>query len=193
MPLSFSSALGRRGEFYGHLFENASSGIPRSVFWNLSLPCVPILWEHEEWECQVLCEWLSWPVRDWKDLDGATLNTSSGPTAVECSVYFIEHHPVRLDSLSVRRVPDMARFEIELSGSFDLQGYGELDAQNIPLALRGEVDFDGLVVVPGNLFPKPASPADVVKLVEPYFTTSNLSDPDWDRFRYVLKAEPRQT
>jgi len=82
----------------------------------------------------------------------------------------------------------MARFEIELSGSFDLQGYGELDAQNIPLALRGEAEFDGLVVVPGNLFPKPASPSDVVKLLEPYLTTSNLGEPEWDRFRYVLKA-----
>ena len=121
------------------------------------------------------------------------MGTSSDPTSVECSVYFTAHHPVRLDSLSVRRVAHATRFAIELSGSFDLQGYGELDAQNIPLVLRVEVDFDGVFVVPGNLFPKPADPTDVIRLVEPFLSVSNLGEPEWDRFRYVLRAKPQRT
>lgn len=193
MTLSISSAQDRPGELYAHLFENASIGIPRSLFWNLSLPCAPISWDGEEWECFVLCEWLQWPAQDWTSLDGATLRTSSDPASVECTIYFTAHHRVRLESLSIRRVPNLARFEIALSGAFDLQGYGELDAQSIPLTLRGEVAFDGVVVVPGNFSPKPSEPRDVIRLVEPFLSVSNLAEPEWDRFRYVLRAEPPKT
>lgn len=193
MTLTISSAEGGRGELDAHLFENASIGLARGLFWNISLPCAPVPWEGEEWQCSVLCEWLQWPIGDWTSLDGATLRTSSDPTSVECSVYFTAHHPVRLESLSLRRVAHTARFKIELSGSFDLQGYGELDARNIPLVLRGEVDFYGVVVVPGSLFPKPADPTDVIRFVEPFLSLYNLGKPEWDRFRYVLRAEPQQT
>lgn len=72
MNFLISSARDRRGELYGHLFENVSTDVPRGLFWNFSLPCAPIAWEGEEWECSVLCEWLQWPVRDWTSLDGAT-------------------------------------------------------------------------------------------------------------------------
>lgn len=192
MTLLISSERDRRGELYGHLFENVSTGVPRGLFWNFSLPCAPIAWEGEEWECSVLCEWLQWPVRDWTSLDGATLRTSSAHASVECSIYFTEHHPVRLEALSVSRIADSARFNIALSGAFDLKGYGELDAQNIPLFLHGEVDFDGVVVVPGNLFPRPCNPADVIRLVEPLLSVCNLGEPEWDRFRYVLRAEPQK-
>jgi hypothetical protein len=191
MTLSISSAQDQRGELYGHVFENTSSGVPRGLFWNLSLPCAPISWEREDWECSVLCEWLQWPVRDWTNLDGATLRTSSNPESVECSIYFTAHHPVRLESLSIKRVAHSTRFEVALSGTFDLQGYGELDAQNIPLTLHGEVDLDGVVVVPGNFFLKPSDASDVIRLVEPLLSLFNLAEPEWDRFRYVLRAEPQ--
>ena len=192
MTLSISSAQDRRGELYGHVFENTSSGVPRGLFWNLSLPCTPISWEEEDWECSVLCEWLQWPVRDWTSLDGATFHSSSDPGSVECSIYFTAHHPVHLESLSMKRVAHSTRFEVALSGAFDLQGYGELDAQNIPLTLHGEVDLDGVVVVPGNFFPKPSDTSDVIRLVEPFLSLFNLAEPEWDRFRYVLRAEPQK-
>ncbi len=192
MTLSISRAQDRRGELFGHIFQNVSAGVPRGLCWNFSLPCAPISWERGEWECSVLCEWLQWPVRDWTSLDGATLQTSSNPALVECSMYFTEHHPVRLESLSIKRIARSARFQIALSGVFDLQGYGELDARNIPLAMRGEVDFGGVIVVPGNLNPEPANPADVIRLVEPFLTLSNLSEPAWDNFRFTMSADLQQ-
>lgn len=193
MTLLISSAQGRRGELYGHLFENPSTGVPRSLFWNLSLPCSPITWEEEEWECAIQCEWLQWRVRNWTGLDGATLRTSSDPASVECSVYFSTHHPARLDSLSLKRVAHSARFEVALSGAFDLLGYGELDAQDIPLTLRGEVDFGGIIVVPDNFFPKPSDAADVNRLVEPFLSLSNLAEPERDGFRYLLRVAPQKS
>jgi hypothetical protein len=71
---------------------------------------------------------------------------------------------VRLESLSIRQVADFARFEIALSGEFDLEGYGELDSENIPLNLSAEVAFDGVVIVPGNFFPKPSNSVDVIQI-----------------------------
>lgn len=187
MTLLISSTQDRPGRLDAHLFENAAASVERSLFWSLSLPCAPVSWEGEEWQCSVSCEWLQWPVRDWTSLDGATLRTTSSPTSVECSVYFTSHHPARLDSLTVKRLAKTARFEIELSGSFDLRGYEELDAKNIPLVLRSEVDFCGVVVVPGNLFPKPSEPKEVIRLVEPFLSLSNLGEPESDGFRYVLR------
>lgn len=189
MTLSISGAQDRLGEVYAHLFENASTGVPRSLFWNLSLPCAPISWEGDEWECSVVCEWLQWPAQNWTNLDGATLRSSADPASVECSIYFTAHHRVRLEALSIRRVGNSVRFKVALSGNFDLQGYGELDSQNIPLTLRGEVVFDGVVVVPSNFFPKPSDPTDVIRLVEPFLSVSNLAKPEWDKFRYVLRPE----
>jgi hypothetical protein len=99
---------------------------------------------------------------------------------------------VRLESLFIKRVAHSTRFEVSLTGAFDLQGYDELDAQNIPLTLCGEVDLDGVVVVPDNFFPKPSDASDVIRLVEPLLSLFNLAEPEWDRFRYVLRAEPQK-
>lgn len=81
MTLSISSARDRRSERYGHLFEDASSGVPRSLFWNLSLPCAHM----EEGECAVLCEWLQWPVGEpeWDRFDTCSEPNPSGHSTVQ--------------------------------------------------------------------------------------------------------------
>lgn len=58
MTLSIFSVQDQRGELYDHVFENISSGVPRGLFWNLSLPCTSMSWEGEGRGCSVLCEWL---------------------------------------------------------------------------------------------------------------------------------------
>ena len=176
-----------RGHLYAHLFENRAANVPRGLYWNLSLPCAPIRWDGADWDCLVQCEWLAWRLADWASLDGATLRTVASPDLVECSVYVSEHHPVRLSSLALTRVPGRPRFVVELSGAFDLVGYDALDAEDIPLHLVAEVDFDGVIVVPDNLVPKPASDADAARAVAPFLGIDSLAAPQWDRFRYVLK------
>lgn len=73
---------------------------------------------------------------------------------------------MRLESLAIKRVVQSTRFEVALSGAFDLQGYDGLDAQNIPLTLRGEVDLAGVFVVSDNFLPKPSGASDVMRSVE---------------------------
>lgn len=45
--------------------------------------------------------------------------------------------------------------------------------------------------MPGNVFPKPSELADVVRLVEPFLSLSDLTEPEWGFSRYMLKAEVR--
>lgn len=115
------------------------------------------------------------------------LNGMARNGIAQCSLYIDSHHPVRLESLALKRVSHLARFEVELTGSFDLKGYNELDADDIPLALHGVLDFEG-VVVPNNLWPKPTDPDQAVRALAPFLNQSNVSAPEWDRFRYVFKG-----
>ena len=187
MTLLISNEHCPKGVIYGHLFEGASSGLPRRLFWNLSLPCHPITWHRETWECFVQCDWLDWPLRDWTCLDGATLSTVSDPAMIECSVYFAAHHPAQLDALCLKRMGPAARFAVDMTGSFDLQGFGDLDAKDIPFVVRGEIDFEGIFVVPEHLTPSPSEPLQVIQALEPHLDVSQLGPPEWDRFRYVLR------
>lgn len=193
MALSISFAKEQRGVLYGHLFENAVVGLPRNLYWNLSLPCSPVAWGGDEWVCSFQCEWLRWRVSDWTDLDGAALSNLEELDSVQCSLYLSSHHPIRLESLSLQRLPDSTKFVVQLSGAFDLHGYDELDGQNIPLKLHGEVNFEGIVVVPENFSPKPSQAEEIARLVDPFISRSNLDEPKWDRFRYVFNALNRRT
>ena len=172
----------------GTCTRTSRQAVQRGLFWSLSLPCSPIEWDGEEWDCSVHCDWLQWPIQDWTQLDNAMLFTCVHPATVECSLYIDSHHPVRLESLALKRVSHLARFEVELTGSFDLKGYNELDADDIPLALHGVLDFEGVVVVPNNLWPKPTDPDQAVRALAPFLNQSNVSAPEWDRFRYVFKG-----
>ena len=187
MTLLISNENGLRGVIHGHLFEDASAGLPRRLFWNLSLPCHPITWQGESWDCFVQCDWLHWPLRVWTGLDGATLSTVGDPAMIECSVYLAAHHPVQIASLCLKRMGPAARFAVDITGAFDLQGFGDLDAKDILFAVRGEIDFEGIVVVPEHLTPSPLAPREVIQALEPHLDSAQLGPPKWDRFRYVLK------
>ena len=174
------------GEIWAHVFENRSIGLPRRLYWGLRIECERIDWDARSWDCNVSCEWLTWPLRQWVDLDGKTLEQLTDPSLVECSFYFADHHPVRLSELSLRRIAASTQFEATLRGEFDLRGFGDLDNSNIPVALSCELGFSGVIVVPGNLEPKPADAPQARLAVEPFLDADDLQQPLWDRFRYVL-------
>jgi hypothetical protein len=176
---------GKRGEIWAHIFENKSTGLVRNLYWAFDIECAPINWQDRSWDCSVQCEWLAWPLRQWKDLDGKTLGESTYPNLVQCSFYFADHHPVALSELSIRRIAS-TQFQATLQGKFDLPGFDHLDELNIHLALACEISFSGVIVVPGNLEPKPTNTAQARAVVEPFISTDDFHEPRWDRFRYVL-------
>lgn len=174
------------GSVYAHLHEHPGTGLARNLYWSVTLPCLPIEFDEEEWRCSVTCEWIVWPVRDWRSLHGVSLSTAQNPTQIECSLYFGEHHPVHVEKLELRRTSVDSRFMVNIAGTFSLAGYGDLDGKGIRFSLHSEVELEGLVVVPGSLFPKPQTEAEVLEALRPYIELENFGLPVFDRFRYVL-------
>jgi hypothetical protein len=187
MPLHLLNAPGAVGSLYVHLFENPKTGTKRGLYWSVTLPCAPVRWDDEDWDCAVTCEWLQWPIKRWMQLDGLGLRDTISRDDVECSVYLAEHHPVEVTSLALSRIQGTTRFRVTLQGSLDINGFDELDGSGIPVHIQAEVDFEGIVVVPGNLTSKPNDTNQVLALLSPFIDTDDLDEPQWDRFRYVLK------
>lgn len=186
MPLAVHADPECRGELDAQLFENPRTGLPRNLYWSLTVPCAPVAWAGEVWDCSVTCEWLTWPVRHWAELDGMGLAAVTSPALVECSLYLAEHHPVRVESLALRRIGEGARFSVGLAGGVDIQGLDELDGRDIEFSLHGEVELEGLVVIPDNLFPKPQNESEVLAALRPYADLGSFGPPVFDRFRYLL-------
>jgi hypothetical protein len=204
------------GEIYASVFENASAGVKRGLYWHFHLDCAPVVLagdddgddedngddedrnddpeedgeDHddapdEEWDAAFLCDWATWPIRGWTELDGMSLDRLVQPGMLEVSFYLSEHHDAKARVLELRR-SEGARFHIRLEGEFTLQGFGALDAAPIEFAIEGELDFMGVFVIPNNLFPKPTTASEAKACVAPYLDTSALGKATWDRFRFVL-------
>ena len=79
------------GEIYCHLFENPQAGVARNVYWSIRIDFHPIHYEGQDWRCSMTCEWLTWPLRDWRELSGRSLNLNYGDRGSEASFYMCEH------------------------------------------------------------------------------------------------------
>jgi hypothetical protein len=186
MPIRIANEAADRGSISAHVFENISMGVQRSLFWSVTLPCSAVEWEGDECATSLTCEWLRWPIRNWICLDGAALESVVAPREAECSFYFSEHHPVAVSSLKLTRIQGTTRFHVAIAGVLDLEGYGDLDTKGYEIAVQGEATLENLIVVPGNLFPKPGDPVAARTVLGEFIDVSNLSAPEWDRFRYVF-------
>ena len=192
MSMEILPEAGRVGEIYAHLFENAEAGVERDIFWSITCPCAPIQYGGEEWTTSITCEWLAWTLSDWTGLNGAGYESVKRPDLVECSFYLFEHHPVALQALTLHAIPETDRFVVCIKGETDIGGFGELDGR-YAFAAECEVEFQGLVVVPGNLYPKPRSGQEAAATLAPFIKLANFQEPEWDRFRYVFCLRSRET
>ena len=182
------------GELYAHVFENQRADTERQLFWCLCLECRSIRWKQKERDVCLLIEWLTWPVRNWRELDGMSLAEVLSPESVEASFYFLEHNKVRLDELTLGRVVG-ASIDVVACGAFDLVGFDEFDGEDLEFRIQGTVRFPGVYVIPDELDPKPTTPAEVERTVRDFIDTDDLEAPVWEQgFRFVLApradAEP---
>ncbi len=138
---------------YGHVFENSRVGLARGLFWTLSIDCQPIRHGDETLHCSVSCDWLTWPLRRWPSLDGQSLGTTNDQGKVEASIYLNDHFWLRVQSLTINRIPASARFTVDIAGDFDLDGWGDLDGKGIAIAASCEAEFEGLVALGANFEP----------------------------------------
>src|SRR5258708_22164020 len=82
----------RRGKLFAKLFENKGR-LPRAIYWTFSVTFAPLHYgdgkDADDFECSILCEWLRFPVLDWRDLKGRRFERPEG----QISFYMTEHDP----------------------------------------------------------------------------------------------------
>ncbi len=191
MSMEIVPEAGRMGEIYGQLFENAEAGIERDIYWSITCACVPIQYGGEEWPTSITCEWLAWSLSDWTGLNGASYESVKRPDLVECSFYLSEHHPVALQALTLRAISATDPFAVSVRGEVNIEGFDEL-ARTYAFAAEYEVQFQGLVVVPANLYPEPRSGQEATATLAPFIKLANFQEPEWDRFRYVFPLRSQE-
>jgi len=191
MPLRGDQIRCVGGEIYAHIFENERRNVPRQLFWNVILRCTPVRWDGRDWDCSVHCDWLAWDIARWPDLDGANLKSAKRPESVEGSFYFADYHLLAVKSLELRRIDKSCRFDISVAGSFDLRGFGDLDASDVGLAANCDVGFSGLIVVPENLGGNPTTPGLASAVASEFIELADFGPPRWDRFRFVFEPKER--
>ena len=190
MPLT-GEALGcSGGELYAYVSGNPGAGGGRQLVWSVYLEGLPVRWGDDDWETNFQFDWLTWPIRRWPELDGMSLDRIVQPDFVDATFYLSEHHEASLRALSFRRV-EGTRFRVAAAGAFSLEGYEELDAEDIRFDIDCEVRFTGILLDRDPLFPKPSTPAEASAVVGPFIDVADFENPTWDEERRRFAFEPR--
>jgi hypothetical protein len=178
----------KSGDIYAHIFENSTTGLARDLFWSITIEFEPLEYGDDEFQCAMTCEWVRWPIRDWRDLDGKQLDARYGDDGLEASFYMSRHDVAHSARLSIHRVA-ANDFRVSMEMQVDFHGYyGGDEVSDMPVKADSViVPFTGLVVVPGNLFPKPTTVKDVEAVAREFVNMDCYDPPEEDRHRYVLR------
>jgi hypothetical protein len=176
------------GEIYCHLFENPQVGVPRNVYWSIRIDFHPIHYEGQDWRCSMTCEWLTWPLRDWRELSGRSLNLNYGDRGSEASFYMCEHDLGKSTRLNIGARAGSS-FDVAMEMVVDFAGYTGTD-ENPAMVVRGRatVPYTGVIVVPDNLSSRPNTLTEVSSAVAAYLDTMLLKAPE--RRSHAFWMEP---
>lgn len=174
-----------KGEIHAHIFENPQIGLVRNLFWNLYIAFGPVRWDDEEWSCSLLVDWLTWPLSNWQDLYKMDLEQVINPELVECSLYlFNQHNWATLKGLKVTRT-EKNHFSVSIDAVADVDTGN--DQRSVPVSIVCSSIFTGIIVVPENLEPKPATVHEVQETVRQFIGLDRLTQPRLDQWRWLFK------
>ena len=176
------------GSFNGHLFENPRTGVPLGIYWSFEVDFEPLVDDDgDEWPCNILIEWLSWPLQRWRQLDGCSLQTATPDVQPEVSVYAFSQH----------QTVSHATFDLKIRGPHGahIQGAVVLDLEdlegevtsNLEITFSADLTFNGLIVVPGNLVRKPSGATEATAALAAFIDMSDFDAPEFDEWRWVFK------
>lgn len=181
-----------KAEISGHLFENPSVGVPRGIYYSCNVDFAPIAdslegrEDGDGWPCTLLCDWITWPIRSWRDIDGKTLENCVGPVPVEASLYFFgQHQPLSRIELSFQR-SRADRFRIRGRFVADLEDMDGRTLQEVTSQFELEGRFSGLGVLPDNLSPKPKSEAEAIDALGKFVDLQAYDRPRWENMSWVF-------
>ncbi|WP_125469941.1 hypothetical protein [Caulobacter vibrioides] len=176
-----------RGEIYGYIHENASAGMARGLYWNIFVELAPLKFDGEVWDCAILADWLSLTIQNVHELDGVTWDSVREKELVEGSFYLAEHHPARVDELTICRASEPSALTVSLRGEFEF--CWNLKSQNVPFDIQCPLELRGILVTPEGLDPKPLGSDDVRATVSQFISTIGLDAPIQNGSQYVMAPE----
>ena len=171
---------------HGHLFENPRMGIPRGIYWALFVQFEPVSLDSEEWPSSLGCEWIEWPIRRWEELDGREVTVTKTSEGTEASLYlFNQHQQLKSLQASLTYTRDN-RFRIDFDATLDAMDANGDVVPNLAVGGQTEAEFQGIIIVPGNSWPKPDTPDAAIELLAPFVDLSAYEEPRFDRFRWIV-------
>ena len=178
----------RGGEMYGHIFENRVTGLVRNLFWSITIDFEPVQYGGDEFTCSMTCEWIPWPIRDWRELNGKHLQAEYGQDGIESSFYMTEHDLGTRTELVLRHRHENV-FTSKMDMVVDFHGFHEGD-ENPAMSVHAECDvaFIGLLITPENLFPKPLTPPELRNVASEFVDLSTYHEPErWRAHNVILR------
>lgn len=169
-----------------HLFENPSTGLSRGIFWSVGVDFEDLVFDKQTWRTSLQVEWLTWSIRNWKDLGRCTLGNVDRPELVESTIYLGGiHQSFHLDDLSLEHL-GKGDFKLSVLGTFSVPD--PLGNAHGPLgkSFEANIRFTGAIVVPENLFPKPSTVTAATAELNAFLDVATFDTPSWDRFRFVF-------
>lgn len=187
MGFPVHSLVAKGGEIYCHVFENPRTGLARDVFWSITVEFQPIRYGDEEWDCSMTCEWIRWPIRSWRELDGRHLDVDYGQDGVEASLYLAEHHTGSHTQLAIHHRKGNL-FRVEMAMVVDFGGVlGDDQDPALPVQGVADVPFTGLLVVPKNLVPTPQNEEEIQQVVQGFVNLAEFGPPEPQGHGFVLR------
>jgi hypothetical protein len=174
------------GGIYGHVFENPKVEVPKDLYWNIRVEFEPLQLGGENWDCSLALEWVTWPVRRWRDLNGMGLDQVRARDRMDGSFYlFAEHHPATFRHFKLRE-SSPAKFEADFSAIAEVDGGS--GQRLFEVSGKCDLNFAGILVVTDNLSRKPATPEDANAALAEFLKLDDLADPRSEQWRYVFEA-----
>jgi hypothetical protein len=172
------------GTIYAHVFENRTMGVPRGLYWNLRLDCELGAPSKRPAECSISIDWLTFAATRFEQLSAVGLASVRDPRGIEASIYLGTHRDIRLRTLEFG-VASSSVVQLRVAGDLAEPARGQ-DPEHCRIDLTCDIEFEGVVVVPQSLVPKPGSVEEARAAIAPYFELETLASGDWEDFRYLF-------
>ena len=172
------------GTIYAHVFENRSMGVPRGLYWNLRLDCELGAPSKLPAECSISIDWLTFEATRFEQLSGEGLANVRDPRGIEASLYLGTHQEIRLRTLEFG-VASSSVVQLRVAGDLAEPARGQ-DPEHCRIDLTCDIEFEGVVVVPQNLVPKPGSVEEARAAITPFFEPETLASGEREDFRYLF-------
>lgn len=187
MSFPAHSLVAAGGSMVSHIFENTSSGLQRGHFWSLTIDFAPLEYDECDWDCNVMIEWMQFPIRDWRLLNDSHVAAAIKDDRIEATFYLTRHDWATVKELSLKHIAEN-RFRARLKLIVDFQGFtGDDIDPEMQITVETDIEYTGLIVVPDNLFPEPKTLEQVMEAVEQFADPAAYHSPEKDDFRYVLR------